>query len=185
MLKNNSNHYGAVSKLLHWLMALLIIALIGVGMYMAELPKDSAAQKAYAFQFYGMHKAMGVVVLLLLFARLAWLRISPAPALPAAFCHRDKVAAKGVQALLYILMLLVPLSGYLMSNAGGHPISFFGLFELPALVDKNEGLGHFTHEAHHIMGILLIPVILVHMAGVIKHRIKDKGGEGDILKRML
>ncbi len=184
-LKNDATSYGTLSKSLHWLMAAIIITLIVVGIYMADLPKETAEQKQYAFQFYGLHKSFGVVALLLIIARLAWIRISPPPALPAVFEAKEQKVVKGLQALLYLLMILVPLSGYIMSNAGGHPINFFGLGELPALVGKSKALGGFAHEAHEVMGFAMLLLILLHMVGAIKHRLKDKGGESDILKRML
>jgi cytochrome b561 len=72
-----------------------------------------------------------------------------------------------------------------MSNAGGHPIHFFGLFEMPALVSENEAIGDLTHEAHEILGWAILVLIALHLAGAVKHRLKDRGGETDILKRML
>ncbi len=184
-MKNSSTEYGTFSKALHWLMAVIILTLIGVGIYMADLPKESAEQKQYAFQFYGLHKSFGVVVLVLLIVRLAWIRISPAPALPAVFESKEKMMVKMLQGFLYILMILVPVSGYLMSNAGGFPINFFGLGELPALIGKSKEMGGIAHEAHEIMGLAMLVLIVLHAAGVVKHRLKDKGGESDILKRMM
>ena len=81
--------------------------------------------------------------------------------------------------------MLVPLSGYLMSNAGGYPIHFFGLFEMPALVGESKAIGGFAHEAHWIVGYAMAALVLLHMAGAIKHRLKVKGSEADILQRML
>jgi cytochrome b561 len=185
MLKNSASEYGALSKLLHWLMAAIILTLIGVGMYMADLPMDTAEQKQYAFQFFAMHKSFGVVILALIVLRIIWVRISPVPKLPAVFEARERIVVKALQGLLYLLMIIVPLSGYLMSNAGGHPINVFGLFEMPALVDKSKSLGGFMHEAHEILGMSILVLILLHVAGAVKHRLKDKGGESDILKRML
>lgn len=184
-LKNDATSYGTLSKTLHWLMAAIIITLIAVGIYMAGLPKETAEQKQYAFQFYGLHKSFGVVALLLIIVRLAWIRLSPPPALPAVFDAKEQKVVRLLQSLLYILMLLLPLSGYLMSNAGGYPINLFGLGELPALVGKSKGLGDIAHEAHEIMGFAMLLLIVLHMAGAIKHRLKDRGGESDILKRML
>lgn len=184
-LKNSSTEYGLLSKTLHWVMAAMIITLIGVGIYMADLPKDTAEQKQYAFQFYGLHKSFGVVVLALIIVRLAWIRISPAPALPAVFNAKEQMVTKLVQAFLYILMILVPLSGYIMSNAGGYPINLFGLGELPALIGKSKEIGGIAHEAHEIMGFAVLALIALHVAGAVKHRLKDKGGESDILKRMV
>ena len=185
MLKNSATEYGLVSKALHWLMAAIILTLIFVGIYMADLPTDTAEQKQYAFQFFNLHKSFGVIILALIVLRLVWMRISPAPALPSAFVPKERVMIKALQGLLYLLMIVLPLSGYIMSNAGGHPINFFGLGELPALVGENKTIGGLSHEVHEIMGWSILVLIVLHMAGAIKHRLKDKGGETDILKRML
>jgi cytochrome b561 len=82
-------------------------------------------------------------------------------------------------------MILVPLSGYIMSNAGGYPMNFFGMGELPALIGKSKALGEIAHEAHEIMGFAMLALIVLHVAGAMKHRMKDRNGESDILKRML
>lgn len=180
-LKNNASTYGLLSKLLHWSSAAILIALIAVGIYMAGLPDDAEGRG----QLYGLHKSFGVLALLLIAVRLIWLRVTPAPALPGVFDAKEQRVVKGIQALLYATMVLVPVSGYLMSNAGGYPIHFFGLFELPALVEKSKALGGFVHEAHWIMGYAMAALVLLHMAGAIKHRLKAKGSEADILQRMI
>ncbi len=185
MLKNSATEYGTLSKVMHWLMAAIIITLIAVGIYMADLPRDTDAQKQYAFQFYGMHKSFGVIALLLIAVRLIWLRVSPNPPLPAVFDGKERLLVESLKKLLYLLMIIVPVSGYLMSNAGGYPINFFGLFELPAIVGKSKALGGFMHETHEIAGFAILFVVLLHMAGAIKHRLKEKGTEKDILQRML
>jgi cytochrome b561 len=185
MLKNSATEFGLVSKTLHWLMAAIILTLIFVGIYMADLPTETAEQEQYAFQFFNLHKSFGVIILALIVLRLVWMRSSPAPALPSAFAPKERVMVKALQGLLYLLMIVIPLSGYLMSNAGGHPINFFGLGELPALIGENKAIGGLAHEVHEIMGWSILVLIVLHMAGAIKHRLKDKGGETDILKRML
>ncbi|MFO7592762.1 MAG: cytochrome b [Pseudomonadota bacterium] len=185
MLKNSATDYGVVSKTLHWLMAAIILVLIFVGIYMAGLPKETTEEQQYAFPLYNLHKSFGVVVLLLIVLRLVWLRISPAPQLPSAFAPKERVMVKALQGLLYLLMLLMPISGYVMSVAGGRPVNFFGLGELPALIGESKALAGFAHEAHGIMGWAMLVLIVLHAAGAIKHRLKDKGGETDIMKRML
>lgn len=185
MLKNSATEYGTFSRLVHWLMAAIILTLIGVGIYMADLPRDTEAQKQYAFQFYGMHKSFGVIIILLVALRLVWLRISPNPALPAVFEGKERLLIESLKKLLYLMMIVVPVSGYLMSNAGGHPIKFFGLFELPALIGKSKAIGGVMHEVHEIAGFTILFVVLLHMAGAIKHRLKEKGSARDILQRIL
>jgi cytochrome b561 len=185
MFKNSTTEYGTFSKVMHWLTAAIILALVAVGIYMADLPRDTDLQKQYAFKFYGLHKSVGVIALVLIAVRLIWLRISPNPTLPAVFAGKERLLVDGLKKLLYLLMIIVPVSGYLMSNAGGYPIKFFGLFELPAIVGKSKALGGFVHEVHEIAGFAILFVVLLHMAGAIKHRLKEKGGERDILQRML
>ncbi len=185
MLKNSAIEYGVVSKTLHWLMAAIILVLIFVGIYMAGLPKEAAAEKQYAFQFYNLHKSFGVVAFGLILLRLVWVAISPVPKLPSAFAPKERAVVKALQGLLYLLMLVMPISGMVMSNASGRPVNFFGLGELPALIAENEALAGIAHEVHEIMGWTLLVLIVLHMAGPLKHRLKDKGGETDVLKRML
>lgn len=185
MFNNSATEFGPLFKALHWLMAAIILTLIVVGIYMADLPRETAEQKAYAFQFYDLHKSFGVIILGLIFLRLVWVRLSPAPELPSAFSPKERKVVKALQSLLYLLMIVVPLSGYLMSNAGGYPIHVFGLFEMPALIGKSKDIGGFAHELHEIAGWAILATVALHMAGALKHRLKDKGGETDILKRML
>ncbi len=181
MMSNSADRYGTVSRTLHWLMAALIIALIFVGLYMGSLPDDDPSHR----KLVGMHKAMGSLVLMLAVIRLIWIRISPAPALPDAFAAGEKRLTKGIQSLLYLLMVLVPLAGYVMSSAAGRPISFFGLFDLPLLIAKNKDLAHLAGEAHEILAFSIAGLILLHMAGAIKHRVLSRGTDKDILGRML
>lgn len=181
MLKNSTESFGSLTKAIHWIMAALIIVLIAVGLYMADLDKEDPSR----LQLFAMHKSFGVLAMVLLVVRLVWLRISPAPALPDVFTAKEKGIVSGVKGILYLLMLLAPLSGYVMSCAAGKPIVFFGLFEVPRLIGESESLAHFAHEMHEMVGFAMIAFILLHLAGVIKHRLKDRNGPSDIMNRML
>lgn len=173
--------YSALSRALHWLSALIIFGLIAVGWYMTGLEENDPGR----FGIYGLHKSMGALTVFLLVARLAWLRLNPGPELPAVFNAKEKRVTKGVQTLLYVLLLLVPLSGYVMSVAAGHPVSFFGLFQLPALIGESKAIAGFAHEAHEILAYAIVALVALHMAGAVKHRLANKGGEADVLARML
>ena len=180
-MKHIVERYSAMSRSLHWLSALLIFGLIAVGWYMVGLDDNDPGRGG----IYGLHKSMGVLTVVLLVARLVWLRMQPGPELPAAFSAKEQRVTRGVQSLLYLLLLLVPVSGYVMSNAAGHPVGFFGLFELPTLVDKSKAIGGFTHEAHEILAYGILAMVGLHMAGAIKHRLTNRGGPTDVLSRML
>jgi cytochrome b561 len=181
MLMNSETGYGLVSKLLHWLIALVVLTLIGVGMYMTELDKDAPARA----QIYGLHKAFGVTVLGLVVLRVLWLKLSSAPALPAGFKDWERILSKTVKVLLYILMLLTPVAGYLMSNAAGKPISWFGVFEMPALLTENEQWQEILGELHEVFAFSMLGLVGLHVAGALKHRFVDKDPSLDVLKRML
>ncbi len=180
-MKNTPDRYGLISRALHWSSALLIIGLIAVGWYMTGLADEDPARRG----IYNLHKSIGVLTMFLLIARFAWLRVSPAPALPSVFAPKEQRVTKGIQALLYLLMLLVPVSGYLMSTAGGYPVPFFGLFNMPALVGESKALAGFAHEAHAILGYGMLALVALHMAGALKHRLADRGGPSDVMARML
>lgn len=181
MLKNTSDRYGSLSKALHWAMAVMIIALVIVGLYMTGLEKEDPNR----INIYNLHKAVGALTLFLLVIRVTWLRASPAPELPSVFSKNERVLTQGVRSLLYLLMALVPVSGYVLSTAAGYSVHFFGLFDLPVLFEKNKALADFAHEAHEILGYTILGFVVLHAAGAIKHKLLNGGGEADVLQRML
>ena len=178
-MKNTSTHYGALSRALHWLIAIAIFGLMLVGSYMEGLPDDHAQRGA----IYGLHKATGAVVLALVVIRVLWLTISPAPKLPDAISAGEQKLAKIVKHLMYMLMLAVPLSGLLMSTYFGSPVSIYGLFELPLFVEKNQEMAGIFHAIHGTSVTLLFGCIVLHIAGVIKHR-RSGNPEEDVIPRM-
>lgn len=172
--------YHITSRIIHWLMAAIIIFLLGLGIYMAQfLPKD-ALNRA---EIYGLHKSLGALALVLILVRIINRSINKSPALPKAMNKFEKIAAHIAHGALYLLMIIVPLSGYLMSNYFGYPVAFFGI-QLPFLVAQNPEIGKIFHEIHEIAPYVLIAVLVAHVAGVVKHRFFDKP-ENDVLKRMV
>lgn len=174
-LKNSNTRFGLISILLHWVMGLLIIALLCIGFYMTSMP-DVAQQ----YDLYGWHKAFGILVLILAIIRVAWHICSERPALliPAY----ERILARTTHGLLYTLMIIMPLSGWFMSSAAGKPPSFFGLFTLPALVEKNKALSKLFSSVHEWVAYCLIALIILHILGALKHHFIDKN---DILKRII
>jgi cytochrome b561 len=181
MLMNSAQGYGLVSKALHWLLAIMILTLIGVGMYMTDLDKDAPARA----QIYSLHKAFGVTVLGLVLLRVAWIKLSAPPRLPAGLRHWENVLSRVVKVLLYILMLLTPVAGYLMSNAAGKPINWFGLVEMPALLGEDKQWREILGELHEVFAFSMLGLVGLHVAGALKHRFIDKDPRLDVLTRML
>lgn len=160
--------YSAVSKALHWATALLIFGLVLVGLFMGDLP--ASPEK---FQIYGLHKSFGLVVLIFVIFRLLWRFISPAPDALKTQAHWEHLLAKIVQFVLYLLMLGLPLSGVLMSNAGGHPVVFFGI-DVPVLIEKDKAVFNIMREAHEVFAFGLLTALGLHIAGAFKHFALDK-----------
>ena len=160
----------------HWIIALLIILAWPLGVYMHDLPLSPDKLKLYSY-----HKWIGITVLLLFVPRILW-RIThrPPAALPMpAWQHR---IAEGTHHLLYLLMFLVPLSGWLMSSAKGFQTVYFGVLPLPDLLAKDKALGNLLETVHVALNFTLIAVLLGHVGAALKHHFIDRD---DVLTRML
>jgi len=174
--RNTTDHYGRISKLFHWTMAFLIILMLACGLTMEDAPK------AWQPTLYGLHKSFGITLLGLGALRLMWRFINPPPALPATMSKRQTMASHIVHGILYGLLILMPLSGWLMSSGGGYPVSFFGLFTMPNLIGMDKELGEFFKETHEVFGNWLLILIALHIgAGVYHHKVLKDG----VLKRMM
>ncbi len=169
--------YSKAMRIMHWLMAVLILGMILSGFLMVDL-----APGEQKWQVYGLHKSFGVTLLGLIVLRILIRLKSTVPPLPQTIKPVERKAAHGAQFLLYVLMVAVPVSGFVMSDAGGHAISLFGL-PLPDLLATDKALGGFAHEIHEIFPYLMLAIILAHAGGALKHQFFDRK-ENRVLKRM-
>ena len=169
--------YTPVAKSLHWLMALLILGLLVLGTYMSDLPLSPQKLELYAW-----HKWAGVTVFMLVWLRLAWRVAHRPPGLPASLSPRMRLAAHAGHAALYVLMVLIPLSGWLMSSAKGFQTVWFGVLPLPDLLAKDKALGDLLAGVHQVLNLLFVAVLAGHIGAALKHHFVDKD---DILTRML
>ena len=169
--------YTRTAIVLHWLIALTIFAVFPLGVYMHELPLSPVK-----LQLYSYHKWAGLCVLLLAVTRLLW-RVGhrPPPLLPG-LPRWQEVAAHATHHSLYLLVLAVPLSGWLMSSALGFPVVWFGVAPLPDLVAKNKQLGEALKEVHEVLNFTLLLLVATHAAAALKHHFVDRDGT---LVRML
>ncbi len=177
--RNTVERYGTVAQGFHWIVAVLVIGLLGLGLYMETLdPLPST------FKIYALHKSLGIVVLTLAVLRLVWKIANPHPhALPT---HKEweRFLAKLVHLFLYFAIIAMPLSGWIMSSAKGFPVNLFGIegLTLPNLVSTNKDVAEAAEEFHEIIAYSLIVVIGLHFAGALKHHVIDKDGT---LRRMI
>lgn len=165
-----TDRYPCLLRALHWLIALLILGLLAVGFYMEDLPASPDK-----FAIYGLHKSIGIVVLGLVIIRiLARLRGPIPPPLPS---HKkwEVNLAHLIHGIFYLAMLGMPLSGWAMSSAGGHPVTLFGL-NLPPLVGEDKALGAIMRDIHGILALIFVGGIALHVAGALKHHFIDRDG---------
>ena len=171
-----STTYTPVAKGLHWLMAVMIIGLLALGIYMHELPLSP--QK---LELYSWHKWAGVTVFLLVWLRLAWRVTHRPPALPESMSALMKLAAHAGHLALYGLMVVIPLSGWLMSSAKGVQTVWFGVLPIPDLLTRDKALGDLLQEVHKALNWLLMLTLAGHVAAALWHHFVLKD---DTLRRM-
>ncbi|MDR5867001.1 cytochrome b [Halomonas koreensis] len=176
MWRNSTTGWGLISILLHWLSALAFVGLFVLGWWMTGLD--------YYDGWYNLapwwHRSLGMLVLAVTLARLAWRFIQPSPALPGG--RLERLAAHLGHVGLYALMLLVLVSGYLISTAEGDGIGVFGLFEVPALISDLPDQASLAGMVHWYAALALMGLAAGHALAALKHHWRDRQ---DTLVRML
>lgn len=170
MLRNTATHYGFVAKTLHWSLAITLAAQFALGWYMTEL--------SYYDPWYhdapAIHKAGGMLLWTLALLRILWALYDRPPPLVAGMKSWEKLAAKASHSTLYLMTLLVPLSGYLISTAKGHGIDLFGLFEIPAILPAAEQREEWAGKAHYFLAFGAAWLVVVHILAALKHHIIER-----------
>jgi len=172
-----TDQYTRTSVTLHWLIALLIFAAFPLGLYMHDLTLSP-----YKLRMYSYHKWIGIAVLLLAVIRITWRTTHRPPAMPATMPGWEKFAAESVHYLLYALIFVVPVSGWLMSSAMGFQTVWFGVLPLPDLVGKNKELADVLHEMHELLNYLMLGLVFAHVGAALKHHFIERD---DVLIRMV
>ncbi len=174
-ISNTEEEYGLIARLFHWSIAVLIIGLLPVGLGMGAMENSPLK-----FEIYALHKSFGLLVFFLGIGRIVWRFVSPPPEHLESHEHWETVLASAAHFWLYVCIICMPLSGWLMSSAGEFPIPFFGV-QMPALMGKDENLAGFFGQAHEILAYTLLFVLALHAAGALKHHVIDKD---ETLQRM-
>src|SRR5690606_4549080 len=169
--------YTRTEIFLHWLMGLGLIGTFALGFYMEGLPLSPNKLK-----FYSWHKWAGVSLLVLAVIRLAWRMSHRAPDFPQTMSRFSRLAAHAAHWLLYVLMLAIPLSGWLMSSAQGFQVVWFGVLPLPDLVSKDAALGSLLQDVHVVLNYTLLVAVVGHVGAALQHHFIKKD---TILTRML
>lgn len=176
MIRNTDNAYGVVAKSFHWILFLMLTFSIVAGNFLASMPKGPEKLEAA-----GMHKSFGAVLLTMIMLRFVWRLINETPRLPDGTTAGEAFAANVMHRGLYLLMFAQPLSGIIMSQAAGFPVSFFGLFEFPTFLNKDPELAKSFLAIHGAVWIILVIAVLGHVGAALHHHFIKKN---NVLKKM-
>jgi cytochrome b561 len=176
-LRNTTLRWGALTQLFHW----TIVALILVQWVLAEAAEDMPLGME-KFATLARHKSIGITIFALAILRLLWRWMNPTPELPATLKPYQRWLAHLTHYGLYVLLFAQPISGWIMSSASNFPVSYFGLFTLPDLVQPDKQFAKFMVEVHHWLFRGIVTLALLHIVAALYHhfRLKD-----DVLRRML
>ena len=168
--------YTRTAMLLHWLIAILVIAQFAWGWWMQGIPKQPVGPRVDAFN---LHKSVGMTILALMVVRMLWRighRPPPLPPMP----RWQATLARATHLALYALLVIQPLTGYLGSEFSGYPVKYFGM-TLPAWAGKSVALKDLMSVVHLVTSWAIAAAVAVHVAGALKHVVIDRDG---LLARM-
>lgn len=169
--------YSAGFKFLHWLIALVAISMLIGSYFLEDLPEQ------YRGSAFMLHKSFGISLLFLMLFRLIWIWRKGKPALPVSVPLWQRVLSRTVQYALYFFMIAMPLCGWIMAVAANKAPYFFGLFQLSIPgIEPNLALAQLMKETHNTIALIIIALVVLHIAGAIKHYFIDKD---KVLQRML
>ena len=169
--------YSRPAKIFHWITAIAVISTVPMGITMMRVGSGDL-QNALFFT----HKSIGALILMVTAARLVWRLFHPAPPLVPGLPGWQVAAAKGSHLLLYVLLFAVPLLGWAGTSAFGAPVDFFGLFNLPQILEKDQALAERLLGIHAVVALSLAGLVLVHVSAALYHHFIRKD---ETLRRMI
>jgi len=175
--RNSSAHYGLISIVLHWLVAVAVFGLFALGFWMVGLDYYSSWYRAAP----DIHKSIGIILFTVMLLRVFWRFLSPGPVALASHGPLTRLATKAGHGVLYLGLFGVMISGYLISTADGRPISVFGWFAVPALITGIPNQEDIAGLVHEYLAWALVILAGLHALAALKHHFIDHDAT---LKRM-
>lgn len=171
------DEWGAVSKLFHWSTLILILAMIALGWI--AVGYSMSPTKIHLFIW---HKSLGLFVLAWTALRLAWRLTHRGPALPPDMPRLERWAAHASHTVLYLLLIAMPFSGWVINSAADFPLKWFGLFRVPDITAPDEHLQKIAESVHWALLWILITIVVIHAGAALRHHFLRRD---DVLRRML
>ncbi|WP_376094876.1 cytochrome b [Roseomonas sp. CCTCC AB2023176] len=173
------DRYTAVARFLHWVTAALMAVIIILGLTLGWGPELPEATKMLV---YNIHESTGLLVLILAIIRLGWRQANPPPPLDPSLPAIQRFAAHANHAGLYVLMIAMPVSGFLATNAWGFPLTWYGLIPVPSPIGRSEAWAPVLQAIHNWSALLIVLFIAVHVTAALHHHLIRRD---DTLRRML
>ena len=175
--RNSTTYWGLISRLFHWLMAICILFTTGLGITMINVRLSPMK-----LEMFIVHKSIGIGLLIAVIARITWRLINATPQLPDSVSRTEARLARLWQVWMYLLLIAIPLSGWVINSAANFSLNWFGLFEVPAIVEPDLVIEEYAKRTHLFLLILFGLTLSVHIFAALRHHFIYRN---DVLRRML
>jgi cytochrome b561 len=177
MLRNSRDAWGSLARFFHWSVALLVLVQVALG-----LTASGWRLSPLKLDLFVWHKSLGFLILLLVVLRLLWRLANPTPALPDGMSGFERLAARASHGLFYLLLVVLPINGWVINSAANVPFSIFWLIPLPAIVAPDRVLAGNAANAHYVLFSVLTLLVMVHAGAALRHHFVK---HDSVLRRML
>jgi cytochrome b561 len=174
---NTARAWGSVARAFHWIVAALIFVQFTLGWVADEWHRSPTKVDLFVW-----HKSTGILILTIVVLRLAWRAATRTPEPPAESSRIERIAAAASHALLYVTMIGLPMSGWVINSAANFPLKLFWLVPLPAITAPSKAVQHLAEEVHETLGWTLAALVTIHVAAALRHHFVKRN---DVLTRML
>lgn len=177
LMRNTAEQFGLMSKLLHWLTLVLLIGAFSLAISMVNMPFSPRK-----LEFYSWHKWVGVTIFLLVLLRLAWRFANPVPRQPPSMPQWQRRLAGLSHAALYAILIVMPVTGWIMSSALNLPVVYLGLVHIPSPFGVDRALGEAMKIVHLSLAVMLLVLVSIHALAALYHHLVLRD---EVLRRMM